>query len=291
MENQEHNELDVTQEKVPAENIDSELYIDLSRIVERVGRKDETREQMPLDTVWDEEFFKSIGLDLPEPEEEPAEPEEVESGEPEEAAECSDEQKTEETPAEGEKQKDPWQKSLLLYIQDLSSLLAIIIVVFLLLFRVVVVSGSSMNNTLYNGDYLLLINNVFYGDPKAGDVIVASKDSFKDGAPIVKRIIATEGQTVYIDFENGIVYVDGNAIEEPYIIGSTVDFEGVRFPVTVDEGCVFVMGDNREDSTDSRDPSIGLIDEREIIGKVVFLFFPGQDRLYQRDFGRIGVVS
>ena len=85
--------------------------------------------------------------------------------------------------------------------------------------------------------------------------------------------------------------MDGNAIEEPYIIGSTVDFEGVRFPVTVDEGCVFVMGDNREDSTDSRDPSIGLIDEREIIGKVVFLFFPGQDRLYQRDFGRIGVVS
>jgi hypothetical protein len=65
LDNQEHNELDVTQEKVPAEIIDSELYIDLSRIVERVGRKDETREQMPLDTVWDEEFFKSIGLDLP----------------------------------------------------------------------------------------------------------------------------------------------------------------------------------------------------------------------------------
>ena len=288
MENQEHNELDVTQENVPAENNESQLHIDLAQIVELASHKEEAEKLLPVDTVWDEEFFKSIGLDLPEPEEEPAEPEEQEAAEPQES---SDEPKPDGETPEQEKQKEPWQKSVLLYIQDLSSLLAIIVVVFLLLFRVVVVSGSSMNNTLYNGDYLLLINNVFYSEPKVGDVIVASKDSFRDGAPIVKRIIAMEGQTVHIDFEKGIVYVDGKEIVEPYIIGSTTDFEGVRFPLTVEEGCVFVMGDNREDSMDSRDPAIGLIDKREIIGKVIFLFFPGQDRLYQRDFDRIGVVS
>ena len=206
MENQEHNELDVTQENVPAENSESQLHIDLSQIVDRASHREEEKETLPLDTVWDEEFFKSIGLDLPEPEEETMEPAEEE---PAEEAPAEEQEGTsgepEQSPTETEKKKDPWQKSILLYVHDLSSLLAIIIIIFLLLFRVVVVSGSSMNNTLYNGDYLLLINNVFYGEPKVGDVIVASKDSFRDGAPIVKRVIATEGQTVHIDFEKGIV--------------------------------------------------------------------------------------
>ena len=154
-----------------------------------------------------------------------------------------------------------------------------------------VVSGSSMYDTLVNGDYLLLISNVFYQEPKAGDVIVASKSTFDNGAPIVKRVIATEGQEVDIDFSRGIVYVDGVALDEPYIYSPTTTFEGVVFPVKVEPGCIFVMGDNRMDSKDSRDPEIGLIDTRQVMGRVLFLFLPGVDHGGNRDFGRIGVVS
>ncbi len=180
----------------------------------------------------------------------------------------------------------------LLYLHDLVYLLAAIILVLLLLFRVVIVSGPSMNQTLVDGDYLLLLSNTLYWNPKQGDIIVASKDSFDDGEPIVKRIIATEGQTVNIDFSAGTVYVDGKALEESYTLTPTNLYEGVNFPLTVDEGCVFVMGDNRNVSKDSRSPEIGLIDCREIIGKVIFLFWPGQDAVtQQRQLSRIGVLG
>ena len=204
-------------------------------------------------------------------------------------------------PAQKRKKKEEkltWQKSVLLYLHDLVYLLAVIIVVFLLCFRVVVVSGTSMNDTLLDGDYLLLIGDAFYKDPKQGDVIVASKDSFDNGAPIVKRVIATEGQIVDIDFEEGIVYVDGKALEEPYTLTPTNMKEGMNFPMVVEEGCIFVMGDNRNGSKDSRNPEIGLIDKREVLGKVIFLFVPGTNGTdafgnpnEPRDFTRIGVVS
>ena len=106
-----------------------------------------------------------------------------------------------------------------------------------------------------------------------------------------KRVIATEGQTVDIDFRKSIVYVDDIALEEPYISSPTNMFEGLHFPLTVDDGCVFVLGDNRSISSDSRNPKIGLIDEREILGKAIFLFLPGADSdTAQRDFTRIGVI-
>ncbi len=188
--------------------------------------------------------------------------------------------------------KTSWQKSLLLYLHDFVFLMATILIVFLLLFRVVVVSGTSMNNTLLDGDYLLLLGNTLYKTPRQGDVIVASKESFDDGAPIVKRVIATEGQTVYIDFDTGIVYVDGIALDEPYTLTPTNLEEGVTFPQVVQEGCIFVMGDNRNDSKDSRNPQIGQIDCREVLGKVIFLFLPGTNKgEFARDFGRIGGVS
>lgn len=185
-----------------------------------------------------------------------------------------------------------WQISVLSYLHDLISLLAGVVLVFLLLFRVVVVSGTSMNHTLYDGDYLLLLGNTLYQEPQYGDVIVASKESFDGGAPIVKRVIATEGQVVDIDFEKGIVYVDGVALEEPYTNGLTTTDEGMTFPLTVEEGCLFVMGDNRNVSKDSRDPEIGQIDCREVLGKVIFLFYPGTNHgTRELDFGRIGVVN
>ena len=106
-----------------------------------------------------------------------------------------------------------WQQTLLLYMHDLVYLLAVLMVVFVLLLRVVVVSGSSMYSTLWDGDYLLVLNRMFCGELEQGDIIVASKNSFNDGEPIIKRVIATEGQTVDIDFEAGVVYVDGTALE------------------------------------------------------------------------------
>lgn len=181
---------------------------------------------------------------------------------------------------------------LLAYLHDLVFLIAGILLAFSLLFRVVVVSGPSMNATLVDGDWLLLLGNVLYGEPQKGDIIVASKDSFDDGAPIIKRVIATEGQTVDIDFIAGIVYVDGTALDEPYTLTPTNQYEGIDFPLTVDEGCVFVMGDNRNKSKDSRSTEIGLIDEREILGKAIFLAFPGNNKGEQaRELDRIGVIS
>lgn len=190
------------------------------------------------------------------------------------------------------KKDDDWQKNMLLYLHDLVCLAAILIVVTLLVVRVVVVSGTSMTNTLMNGDYLLVLSNTFYKEPKQGDIIVASKDSFDNGAPIVKRVIATEGQTVDIDFEAGIVYVDGVALDEPYTRTATNIQEGVTFPLTVEEGCIFVLGDNRNGSRDSRYPGIGQISKQEVLGKVFFLFLPGSsEETKNRDFGRIGVIS
>lgn len=185
-----------------------------------------------------------------------------------------------------------WKRDITVYIHDLICMLTVVLILFLLIFRVIIVSGPSMKMTLLDGDYLLLIGNLFYKDPQPGDVIVAGKKCFDNGKPIVKRVIATEGHIVDMDFENGIVYVDGLPLEEGYINTPTNVDEGMVFPLIVEEGCVFVMGDNRNHSKDSRSPEIGLIDTREILGKVVFLMFPGTDgNSYSRDFSRIGAVK
>ena len=204
-----------------------------------------------------------------------------------------EENKDQVTPAsEAKGKRSDIQNSLLLYLHDLVTLLAGILLVLLLLFRIVIVSGPSMNNTLLDGDYLLLLSNNLYPNPKHGDIIVASKDDFKDGEPIIKRVIATEGQTVDIDFAAGIVYVDGIALQEDYTLTPTNLAEGVVFPITVDEGCLFVMGDNRNESKDSRNPEIGLVDKREVLGKAIFLLIPGTDGgSVQPQYSRIGVIK
>ena len=185
-----------------------------------------------------------------------------------------------------------WKKSVILYLHDLLYMLLAIMLVFLLFFRIIVVSGDSMYSTLLDGDYLLLLGNLFYQEPDHGDIVVISKKSFDDGKPIVKRVIATEGQSVDIDFENAIVYVDGIALDEPYINSPTSFNEGAVFPLTVAEDCIFVLGDNRGVSRDSRDPVIGQIDKREVLGKAIFLMLPGTSHgNLPRDMGRIGVVQ
>ena len=185
-----------------------------------------------------------------------------------------------------------WKKSVVLYLHDLIYMLAVIIIVLLLLFRVVIVSGPSMYDTLWDGDWLLVLSSVFYQEPEYGDIIVVSKESFDDGVPIIKRVIATEGQTVDIDFEAGIVYVDGEALQEDYTYTPTNVQEGMTFPLTLQDGCVFAMGDNRNGSLDSRCPDIGQIDRREILGKALFLFLPGTDEGHAGpDFERIGAIK
>ena len=185
-----------------------------------------------------------------------------------------------------------WKQNMVLYLHDLVIYVSVILLVFLLLFRIIVVTGDSMYSTLWDGDYLLLMSNLLYPDPEAGDIVVVSKQSYDDGAPIVKRVIATEGQIVDIDFENGIVYVDGLPIEEEYINTPTNRQEGMSFPLIVEKGCYFVMGDNRNNSRDSRSPDIGQIDRREILGKAILLMLPGTDGgLRQRDFSRIGAIG
>ena len=191
-----------------------------------------------------------------------------------------------------DKKDDSIKGNLLLYLHDIVCLLSGVLLVLLLCFRVVIVSGPSMNKTLVHGDWLILLSNVLYTQPQQGDVVVASKDSFKDGEPIIKRVIATEGQEVDIDFDAGIVYVDGEALDEPYINTPTNIREGMEFPLTVDDGCVFLMGDNRNSSKDSRSTEIGQVDCRELLGKALLLVFPGQEtKDSPRDFTRIGVVS
>lgn len=182
-------------------------------------------------------------------------------------------------------------------LKDVAIALLIIVVAVLFCFRVTVVEGSSMDKTLQggkrnqnDGDVLLLLSSTIAGAPKYGDIIVANKVSYPD--PIIKRVIATEGQTVDINFQTGEVRVDDVLLDEPYISTPTLNFEGIYFPLVVDKGCVFVLGDNRGVSKDSRSPEIGLIDCREIVGKAIFLCFPGVNATTgERDYGRIGVIG
>ena len=192
-----------------------------------------------------------------------------------------------------EEQKYTWQQNVALYLHDMICMLVAVMAVLMLFLRIIVVDGPSMERTLLNGDYMLLVSNMFYKEPKHGDVVVVSKQAYDNGKPIVKRVIATEGQTVDIDFNEGVVYVDGVALDEPYTKTLTTLKEGTEFPLVVEEGKVFVMGDNRNNSKDSRSTQIGQVDKREVLGKVAFILFPGTGMggTEQRNFGRIGVVK
>ena len=191
------------------------------------------------------------------------------------------------------KVKYTWQQNVALYLHDMIFMLVIVMAVLMLFLRVIVVDGPSMENTLLNGDYMLLVGNMFYKDPSYGDIVVVSKQAYDNGKPIVKRVIATEGQTVDIDFNEGIVYVDGVALDEPYTKTLTTLREGSDFPQVVEKGNVFVMGDNRNNSKDSRSTQIGQVDKREVLGKVIFLMYPGTGMKgdQTRDFDRIGAIA
>lgn len=160
------------------------------------------------------------------------------------------------------------------WLSCLVSALIICVLVFTFAARIIGIIGSSMVPSFHDGDKVV-ISRLFF-EPEQGDIIVLRKLQFQE-EPIIKRVIATEGQTVDIDFTEGIVYVDGKALKESYTADLTyarVDFDGM---LTVPEGNVFVMGDNRNFSSDSRDADIGCVDKRYILGKVLVRLFPVSD--------------
>jgi len=147
----------------------------------------------------------------------------------------------------------------------------IVFIVFAFVLRPVSVEGMSMYPTLNDKDWVAVAGA--YQDFDYGDIVVINQP-WEQNVPIIKRVIAKGGDTVYIDFATGRVFVNDKKLEEDYIAELTSVKYDVEFPVTVEEGKVFVMGDNRNDSLDSRSTKIGTIDERYILGKAVFRFLP-----------------
>ncbi len=152
------------------------------------------------------------------------------------------------------------------------SAMIMIMVIFVFFFRFAGVDGDSMLPTLSSGDWLVVSSGT-YDDPQYKDIVIVTQPNYFH-EPIVKRVIATGGQTVDIDPVAGIVYVDGVALDEPYTLEPTYTLDDIEFPLTVPEGMLFVMGDNRNDSSDSRSSKVGLIDERYVLGKVAGRVLP-----------------
>ena len=176
-------------------------------------------------------------------------------------------------------EKSSLSRGIYEWMQSVVLAIVLCVLIFIFLFLIVNVDGSSMVPTLEDRDKIV-VSRLFY-KPKQGDIVVLTKHSFSDTS-IVKRIIAVGGQTVDIDFDSGKVIVDGVVLDEQYTAEPTYRQIDMDFPVYVDEGCVFVMGDNRNRSTDSRDTRIGVVDEGCIIGRLLFRLLP---------FGKFGRVD
>ena len=165
-------------------------------------------------------------------------------------------------------------QGVLEWYEALISAALVLVLVFSFFFRIIQVDGSSMVPTLVNGDKLIVWGAGY--TPQRGDVVIV--DSYTSyGKPLVKRVIAKGGDTVSIDYATGTVAVNGEVLQEDYIAEPTYLGYDVTFQYTVPEGTVFVMGDNRNQSLDSRSTYVGCIDERDILGRVLVCFMPFTD--------------
>lgn len=178
------------------------------------------------------------------------------------------------SPTPQEEEPISFKLDLYFWIQALVFAIVLLILVFTLVGRIIGVRGSSMVPTLHNDD-LLILRSIGY-TPKQGDVVVLRKQTFL-ASPIVKRVIATEGQHVTVDYTTHAVYVDGVALDEPYINEVMNDPRSPSMTVldvTVPEGSIYVLGDNRNNSSDSRHQLLGTVDTRYVLGRAVWILFP-----------------
>lgn len=166
----------------------------------------------------------------------------------------------------------PWLKEWYEWTETILVTVGTLLAVFLLVMRPATVNGPSMENTLHNGERLVLWQ-LGYHHPAYGDIVVVDRTQNQE-PPIVKRVIGLPGDTIDIHFETGQVWRNGELLEETYIKGPTRLSCDIDFPVQVPEGCVFVMGDNRNNSLDSRSSQVGMVDERRVMGKAVVRFYP-----------------
>lgn len=197
---------------------------------------------------------------------------EVEQGQAGQPAPGEEGQEGRQSGAQLRKEANPG-KELYLNIRVLVTMMTIFVMIFTFVARIIVVSGPSMEATLWQGD-LILVWSLGY-EPERGDIVVLTQESYQEDS-IVKRVIATEGQRVDVDYAAGTVSVDGVVLEEEYIKEQMLLpswGEGINH-VTVPEGCIFVMGDNRNESADSRYPDIGIVDVRCVIGHGLAVVFP-----------------
>ena len=155
-----------------------------------------------------------------------------------------------------------------------SIVMVFLVVIFLLTFvgRTMGVQGHSMMPTLHEGDRMI-VRSIFY-TPERGDVVVLSRHDFEDGAALVKRVIALAGDVVDVNTQTGLVYLNGRPLTEPYTNGPVLEAGDMVYPFTVPPGHVFVIGDNRNHSSDSRHSSLGPVDEREIVGRLIAVIMP-----------------